>query len=60
LYKKSLGDNINESILFDQRILIKILYQIFKMLNIYASINSEVQEYLEYIRKSINYVERLN
>ena len=42
LYKLSLGDDINESLVFDKKIPIKILILIFKILNIYASVNSEV------------------
>jgi hypothetical protein len=52
LYLISSGDNINESIVFDKRILIKILYQIYKMLNVYATINQEVVEYLASSTKS--------
>lgn len=47
MYKQRLGDDINESIVFDQKLLIKSLYQIYKMLNIYSRVNSEVKEYLQ-------------
>ncbi|CAD8200520.1 unnamed protein product [Paramecium octaurelia] len=46
-YRRELGDNINESLIFDSKMLIKILYQIYKMLNLYATSSLEICQYLK-------------